>query len=71
VEKSEAEIDADMKNFVEGLRDKLLELSGGYPIFSTSSVVSAKSGIVDLTDEILAQFSLAVDPAFDQFLKKP
>jgi hypothetical protein len=71
IDKTEEEIDSEMKNYVEGLREKLLELSEGSPIFTSTSVVNAKAGVVDLTPEILNQFNLVLDATFDQFLKRP
>jgi hypothetical protein len=70
-DKSEAEIQAEMKNFANELKEKLLELSSGFPIFSSASVVNARTGIIDLTPEILGQFKLTYDSSFDGNLIKP
>jgi hypothetical protein len=71
IEKSEAEIESEMSEYVRGLQEKLLEFSHGFPIFASSAVINARFGIVDLTPELLGHFRLAADTTFDQFLKKP
>lgn len=69
-EPSEAEVNAEMVQFRDNIKNQLMGITGGAPVFQTGSVLNYHDGVLDLTSVIAEQNGITIGDSFARYTKE-